>query len=589
MEYLSIGKGWTLVLKKNRRMALTCVSLLVLSGQGCVQDSGKPAAGSGSTTFGARPAPTPSAPAQVSASPKLTIGAIAASQVAGLAGVRTVLRQSDGKLLVSCDSSAGSTLMRFNSDSTPDQTFMTNIGVGPNGTVDSLIQQADGRILIGGDFTQFNTTTVGRIVRLNPDGTLDQNFVSQAGRGFDNTVSSFALNANGNILVGGNFGDFNGVALTRIARLLPSGLLDTQFGQPPATPVTVLGYVDGFGTVGAGVVNGWSCAQGVSDPISVDVFAGAPSAGHKIGTGTANMTNEQAVNDACGASGNHRYQIAIASDKIAQYSGQSIYVNGFAAGGQAILNQSGNFTLQGPRVLGYVDGFGAAGPKIVNGWSCVSGLSDSINVDVFAGQPSSGNKIGTGVANITNEQAVNDACGATGNHRYQITIADDKIAQYSGQAIFVNGYTANANGALTQSGNFTLQGPAPARILGYVDAIGAVGPNVVNGWSCASGIANSINVDLYAGSPSSGHKIGTGSANISNEQAVNDACGAAGSHRYQITISDDMVAQYSGQAIFANGYTTNGQGVLNQSGNFTVPAPARVPAGSSKPQKPGDT
>ncbi len=49
---------------------------------------------------------------------------------------------------------------------TPDTAFSTNIGTGPDGNVRSVAVQADGKILVGGDFTSVNGMTSIRIARL---------------------------------------------------------------------------------------------------------------------------------------------------------------------------------------------------------------------------------------------------------------------------------------------------------------------------------------------------------------------------------------------------------------------------------------
>ena len=69
-----------------------------------------------------------------------------------------------------------------------------------------VVVQADGKILIGGDFTTVSPNggapvTRNRIARLNPDGTLDAAFNPNA----NSTVFAIAVQADGKILVGGIF------------------------------------------------------------------------------------------------------------------------------------------------------------------------------------------------------------------------------------------------------------------------------------------------------------------------------------------------------------------------------------------------
>src|SRR5205085_2944929 len=54
---------------------------------------------------------------------------------------------------------------RINSDGSLDNTFAT--GTGPGSNVNSASMQADGRIIIGGNFTSYNGTGRNRIARIN--------------------------------------------------------------------------------------------------------------------------------------------------------------------------------------------------------------------------------------------------------------------------------------------------------------------------------------------------------------------------------------------------------------------------------------
>jgi uncharacterized delta-60 repeat protein len=142
--------------------------------------------------------------------------------------------QSDQKIVVggfftSHDGVTSNRIARLNTDGTRDTTFTTNIGTGFNNFVQALAVQADGKILVGGFFTTFNGVTVNRIARLNTDGTLDTTFDTNTGTGFSSTVNSLAVQADGKIVVGGQFTTFNGVTVNRIARLNADGTLDTTF------------------------------------------------------------------------------------------------------------------------------------------------------------------------------------------------------------------------------------------------------------------------------------------------------------------------------------------------------------------------
>lgn len=145
--------------------------------------------------------------------------------------VRTVSIQSDGKLIVGGDflnfnGAATPYLCRLLPDGTKDSSF--NLGTGINGKVYCSLIQPDGKILLGGSFTLFNSETTNRLLRLNTDGSLDVTFNTTIASS-SGVIYSLALQANGSIVIGGSFTNYNGSNVTRIARILPDGNLDSTF------------------------------------------------------------------------------------------------------------------------------------------------------------------------------------------------------------------------------------------------------------------------------------------------------------------------------------------------------------------------
>lgn len=144
--------------------------------------------------------------------------------------VLTIVLQPDGKILVGgaftqYNGHTRNRIIRLNTNGTLDTSF--NIGSGFNSTVYTIALQPDGKILVGGNFTQYNGQIQNRIVRLYPDGTLDSTF--NIGTGFNQNVRTISLQPDGKILVGGSFTQYNGQSQSRIARLHPDGTLDTSF------------------------------------------------------------------------------------------------------------------------------------------------------------------------------------------------------------------------------------------------------------------------------------------------------------------------------------------------------------------------
>jgi uncharacterized delta-60 repeat protein len=153
--------------------------------------------------------------------------------------VRAIVIPNDGtgRILVGGDFSSydgvnAPNIARLTSTGALDATFKT--GNGFNSTVYALAVDANGNILVGGDFTSYNTTNCNHIARLFPNGALDTTFLPDTGNGLanfgtDQDVMAVATDGNGNIIIGGEFSYVNGRNLNYLARLLPTGAVDTSF------------------------------------------------------------------------------------------------------------------------------------------------------------------------------------------------------------------------------------------------------------------------------------------------------------------------------------------------------------------------
>jgi uncharacterized delta-60 repeat protein len=144
--------------------------------------------------------------------------------------VHSLALQADGKILVgggfttlSEQSRIG--LGRLNPDGTLDPSFNPGVGGEFYPSVESLAVQADGRILVGGFFTTLSGQNRIGLGRLNADGTLDTGFNPGAAY----AVNSLAVQADGKILVGGGFTALGSQSRNYIGRLNADGTLDTSF------------------------------------------------------------------------------------------------------------------------------------------------------------------------------------------------------------------------------------------------------------------------------------------------------------------------------------------------------------------------
>lgn len=151
--------------------------------------------------------------------------------------VSALVVQGDGQILVGggfthIGSVTRAKLGRLNTDGTPDQSFADPLIVG--NTVKTLalqanVLQANGQILVGGDFTGVGGLSFHNLVRLNTDGTVDPAFGILGDAQVGGIVNALVIQPDGKILVGGAFTTIQSVTRNRIARLNSNGTLDTTF------------------------------------------------------------------------------------------------------------------------------------------------------------------------------------------------------------------------------------------------------------------------------------------------------------------------------------------------------------------------
>lgn len=144
--------------------------------------------------------------------------------------IQSLSIQLDGKLIIAgnfyeINGLIANNIARLNTDGSFDVTF--NQRRGCNGAVFASAKQANGKLIIGGEFTRYNYQSVPNITRLKKNGDLDQTF--GVGAGTNGKVYSIAVQSNGKILIGGNFTTYNNQACSNIARLNTDGSFDKTF------------------------------------------------------------------------------------------------------------------------------------------------------------------------------------------------------------------------------------------------------------------------------------------------------------------------------------------------------------------------
>jgi len=136
--------------------------------------------------------------------------------------VQDILLQADNSIIIvgnftSYNSVPRARVAKINPDGSLDSSF--DPGDGPNRIVYGIARQPqDGKFIIVGDFTTVAGVNRSRIARLNTDGTHDVGF--KPGAGANDAVLAVVIQpTDGRILIGGRFTQFDNVSRNHLARL----------------------------------------------------------------------------------------------------------------------------------------------------------------------------------------------------------------------------------------------------------------------------------------------------------------------------------------------------------------------------------
>jgi uncharacterized delta-60 repeat protein len=150
------------------------------------------------------------------------------NEVAG--GPRKIVRLADGKFLLAGGSAGG--IHRLNADGSFDATFQgpASIGRFQANYVSDFAVLPGGHILIVGKFDEVDLVRRVGIARLLPSGALDRGWVP-ASTFVGASINTLAVQADGKILIGGNFTTLSNQPRRGLARLNANGSLDPSLGD----------------------------------------------------------------------------------------------------------------------------------------------------------------------------------------------------------------------------------------------------------------------------------------------------------------------------------------------------------------------
>lgn len=116
-------------------------------------------------------------------------------------------------------------------------------GAGTTGEISSVAVQQDGKILLGGNFTEWKGVATAGLVRLNADYSVDATFFANVATAPTHTAAFYPIRsitplADGDIWITGEFSSWGGNVAKGLVRLNSDGTFDTAFTAWPSTANT---------------------------------------------------------------------------------------------------------------------------------------------------------------------------------------------------------------------------------------------------------------------------------------------------------------------------------------------------------------
>ena len=198
-------------------------------------------------------------------------------------GVSDIALLSDERIMFS----SASGLTRINSDGSADPSFAApNI----NGSINTIFPQSDGKILVGGGFSQVNGFNFPAIARFNSNGSFDTSFnTNGTGIPSGGSVNRVQILPSGKIIIAGLFTSYNGTTRQRIAQLNSDGTLDPGFNNTNTFNPILDFSIQSDGKIVIGGNNNSSSpitrtnADGTPDTaFQVVIFIGTNAKGYKV-------------------------------------------------------------------------------------------------------------------------------------------------------------------------------------------------------------------------------------------------------------------------------------------------------------------
>ncbi len=282
----------------------------------------------------------------------------------------------------------------------------TQIGERGAGEVRALAVDGQGRVYVGGSFTQAGGVTANNVARFDPQANSWSALGTGAQNGVDGTVRALAVDGQGRLYVGGSFTQAGGVSANRVARFDPQANSWSALGTGSSNGLSDIISavyalaVDGQGRVYVG--GDFTQAGGVSAN-NVARFDPQANSWSALGTGSGNGVN-RAVG-ALAVDGSGRVYVGgtflqaggVSANAVARFDPQANSWSTLGTGTQnGVSFNFGQLAFSGIVNALAVDGQGRV---YVGGLFTQAGGVSANNVARFDPQANSWSALGTGAQN----------------------------------------------------------------------------------------------------------------------------------------------------------------------------------------------
>ncbi len=163
------------------------------------------------------------------------------SKLGGKASINSAESLSDGRVIIGGDFISvndfdANYLAMINSNGSVNKDFHINMGSGPNQKVNVIKVNNESDILVGGSFDSFSSMPREGLVKISPQGNLDNTFNPEIQiKYYSYGVSDIHFTPENDIIVGGIF-EHSDVELNGIAKFNKSGVIDFSFSSLKVLP-----------------------------------------------------------------------------------------------------------------------------------------------------------------------------------------------------------------------------------------------------------------------------------------------------------------------------------------------------------------